>query len=101
MEYEVGQKVDVWVTKYALTQGIHKFTVIIKELKGGRPSLVLVDKEEEGWLPTYYHTNDFALLEEAALLVAKLKRDAEITKLEKKIEKLRNMQFVVKDGNND
>ena len=97
MEYTIGQKIDVWVTKYALTQGIHKFTVTIEKMKGGRPSLVLVDKNE-GWLPTYYNTSDFVLQEEAALFVAELKRDTEIAKLEKRIEKLRNMQFVVKEN---
>lgn len=59
--------------------------------------MVLVEKNE-GWLPTYYHTDDFVLQEESALVVAELKRDTEIAKLEKKIEKLRNMQFVVKEN---
>jgi hypothetical protein len=78
-------KIKIWVTKYALTEGIFE-----KE--------AYVDNEDEKWASTVnesggYYGNDWHSSKEKAIKHAEIIRIRKIKSLEKQIDKLKNMKF--------
>lgn len=75
----------VFITKYALTQGI--FEIDAKDHGGGMISMV------DAQYPTNYHKPDWHLTYEEALADARTRRNAKIASLEKQIAKLEELTF--------
>lgn len=78
----------VWITKYALTQGIFE-----KEAKEcDRPGMISID---EGYGCVYFHDEgkDWCRTRESAIKRAEEMRQKKIASLKKQIKKLEEMKF--------
>ena len=84
----------MWITKYALTQGIEVLEV--EEPSQTQPSIITVQRP--GRFTEYYHGqgNDWHLSEKAALERAEIMRNKKIISLEKQIKKLKTLKLEVK-----
>jgi len=80
----------VWITRYALTIGIQE-----RDAKKTHAStMVAVDPVEAGFaLTEYFHGNDWHKTRGEAILRAEEMRKAKIKSLEKKLSKLRELEF--------
>lgn len=77
---------DIWVTKYALTRGIQHEKAKLEA--GGKIAFT----------PTaYYSSSEFELSELQAVNKAEVMRRKEIQSLTRRIDKLNNMKFEVKE----
>ena len=91
------QKIEVWITKYALTKGIlHVKYAINCELPDGR-CRGMISVQGLG----YFHNRTFIktwfLKEEQALEEARRLKDAKIESLKKQIAKLEKLTIKVRD----
>ena len=79
----------VWITKYALTQGI--FEIEAEECGMGFPGMIQTKEE----YPSYYHKEgkDWHRSKESAIKRAEEMRQKKISSLKKKLEKLEKMKF--------
>lgn len=79
----------VWITKYALTQGI--FEIEAEECGMGFPGMIQTKEEH----PSYYHEEgkDWHRNKESAVKRAEEMRQKKISSLRKKLEKLEKMKF--------
>ena len=77
----------VWITKYALTQGVYRCDV---ETFDDSPRMV---KDAGSMVPMYYHGNDWHETSDEAVAKAEKMRAAKIASLEKQIAKLRRLDF--------
>ena len=77
---------DVWVTKYALTQGIFKCKADVK----ANETLITVKTAS---YPTYYHKPYWHLTEKEAQEHARLMKERRIRSLKKQIDKLEKLEF--------
>lgn len=82
----------VWVTKYALTDGVRE---VQGELANSSPSMFVVRSKEHGRVDGYYHGEgkEWHRTREAALARAEEMRIAKIASHEKSIAKLRKLSF--------
>ena len=74
----------VWITKYALTQGVYRCDV---ETFDDSPRMV------KDAVSMYYHGNDWHETSDEAVAKAEKMRAAKIASLEKQIAKLRRLDF--------
>lgn len=81
-------KFQIWVTKYALTQGILKCEAEIKDVD----DYCAVAYHGSSY-PTYYHRPFWHLTEEAAIEHAKRMKEKRIKNLQKQLQKLEKLQF--------
>lgn len=79
-------KVHVWITKYALTQGI--FEVDARRCDSADQMI-----EVPGSFSAYYHKPYWHESREEAVSHAKQMRDKKVASIEKKLKKLREMEF--------
>lgn len=79
--------IKVFITKYALTEGITEVDAELCDI----PGMILVKKK--GYFDSYYHGEDWHRTRESAVKRAELMRDKAIKSAEKKIQKLKNLQF--------
>lgn len=79
----------VWITKYALTQGI--FEIEAEECGMGFPGMIQTKEEH----PSHCHEEgkDWHRSKESAVKRAEEMRQKKITSLKKKLEKLEKMKF--------
>lgn len=77
---------EVWITKYALTQGIFK-----KDVEDCGDGMVM---DKSSTLPVFYHGSDWHRDWESAVAKANAMRDRKIQSLKKKIAELEGMKFV-------
>lgn len=75
----------IWITKYALTQGILEKDVIFYEDGTVR--------EAEGKFPIFYHRDEYHKTKESAIAKAEEMRKKKIASLKKQIEKMEKMKF--------
>ena len=83
----------VWITKYALTDGIEEIdsaNVAIMEVEG---TGYLTICRNAGNLPEAYNKKYYSLDKESAIHKAEEMRQKKITSLKKQIEKLERMRF--------
>ena len=80
----------VWVTKYALSQGIYSADVEETSSLG-----LVVQRQENGSYPMYYHEEgrDWHRTEEAAVIKANKMVTDKIVSLRKQVAKLENTTF--------
>jgi len=79
----------VWITKYALTQGIFEVDGEAKESS----TLLYVPKIRLGTFDAYYHKPDWHETKEEAVAQAEKMRVAKLKSLEKQVAKIRTLQF--------
>lgn len=81
----------VWITKYALTQGI--FSIDAEDEGGG----MVADRRTHAAI--YYHGEgrEWHRTHDAAIVRAEVIRDAKIASIEAQLRKLRAMTFAKKD----
>lgn len=79
----------VWITKYALTEGILVFEATQSE---SSPSMIVL-RRGSGYTQEYFHGNDWHPTWEAALERAEKMRAAKLLSLEKQRKKLMNLVF--------
>ena len=86
---EKNKKYTIYVTKYALTQGIQK-----KEVYYSGISEMMCDCENRG---AAYHGggDDWHFNRHDAILTAEKMRQKKLISLEKKINKIKNMKFKI------
>lgn len=80
----------VWLTKYALTQGI-----TVAEVRNCSKNMVY---EENAWGGNYYHWGDWHMDERAALARAEAMRIAKLESLRKSIAKLQALRFSCRES---
>ena len=79
--------IKVFITKYALTDGIvEKDAELCDDNK-------MIKVKEKGCFVTYFHGEDWHRTRESAVKRAEIMRDRAIKSAEKKIAKLKNLQF--------
>ena len=79
--------IKVFITKYALTDGIiEKDAELCDDNK-------MIKVMEKGCFATYFHGEDWHRTRESAVKRAEIMRDRAIKSAEKKIAKLKNLQF--------
>lgn len=83
----------IWVTKYALTEGIRTHDNA-KLCEGYTTRMVECGAGGGGGIVGYYHGDDWHTTEEAALARAEAMRLKAVAALEKKLAKLKKMKFV-------
>lgn len=83
----------VWITKYALTQGVYEAEVI-DDCRDTDPSGNMIAVKEESFTP-YYHGKgkEWHETKESAISKAEQMRQKKISSLKKQIEKLEKMKF--------
>jgi predicted P-loop ATPase len=89
------EMVTIYITKYALTQGIYQARGrICHEVND---SMVQVIPEREGMaMPYYLHGRDWWRTPEEARLDAERRRQEAIKTIEKKLARLKSMTFKIK-----
>lgn len=83
----------IYVTKYALTSGIHE----VSAEKAGTTDGCFSHRNECGWT-TYYYPRHYTMTSEEAIRRAEAMRVKKIALLEKQIAKLKKMKFEIKEG---
>jgi hypothetical protein len=85
----------VWVTKYALTEGIQEMEA--KDLDPGYPNMISVSPRDKSgdWIgsPQYFHKPNWHTESTEAYARAEKMRIAKIASLRKQITKLEKMKF--------
>ena len=86
-----NEQITAYITKYALTTGIYSaHGEVCHEIS----STMFSERKNYGFLN--YHGNEWHRTKEDAIMRAEEMRNRKIKSLEKQIEKLREMTFVVK-----
>lgn len=80
-------KTTVWITKYALTDGIRKAEGWIGEYG------VTVSREGQSWYTDLYMGNDWHRTEADAIARAEEMKAAKLASLEKQIARIKALQF--------
>lgn len=83
----------VWITKYALTEGVLVFDGSVSE---SYPTMVTIRRSPAHYWETF-HGNDWHTTWEAALERAEQMRAAKLLSLEKQRKKLMTLEFVNPD----
>lgn len=83
--------ITVWITKYALTQGILKMDAEICEGPGLKGTMI----QTKSRFPTYFHKPFWHTTPEEAVNHARLLQEKAAKSLAKKLVKLTKMRFVV------
>lgn len=76
----------VWITKYALTNGIIEAEATID-------GTIAIIKSESSAFKSYYHTPDWYLTKEEAFSRAETMRVKQIKSLQNKVKKLNELKF--------
>ena len=83
----MSDTIKVFITKYALTDGIiEKDAELCDDNK-------MIKVSGKGYFTTYFHGEDWHRTRESAVKRAEIMRDRAIKSAEKKIAKLKNLQF--------
>lgn len=79
----------VWITKYALTQGVYE----VEGEASFRDGMFCVPRSEKSFA-AYYHKPDWHETKEEAIAQAEKMREAKVKSLERQLAKIQAMQFV-------
>jgi predicted nucleotide-binding protein (sugar kinase/HSP70/actin superfamily) len=82
------KKIEAWITKYALTQGIRKVDAILCS----DVSEKMISTVNNGYTE-YYHANEWFLTREEAVAQAEVLRTRKIESLKKSIQKMEKLKF--------
>ena len=87
------EKKIVYITKYALTNGIEKREVDIITF----PDKIVKMCSYQGYNINYFHDNDFHYTEEEAIKDFEKRKEAKIKALNKSLKKVTDMKFTFKE----
>ena len=87
----MDERITVYVTKYALTQGLFKTEATKTH------DHTMIEVKGTGIARIYYHGNDWHLEKEEAIKHCEKLREKEILKLERKIKKLKEKKFFLRE----
>ena len=83
----MSDTIKVFITKYALTEGITEADAELCD------NYEMIRVKKKGHFDSYYHGEDWHRTRESAVKRAEIMRDRAIKSAEKKIAKLKNLQF--------